>query len=281
MKRLATFFFFGLSVFAETTKPIDPRPADPITAVMGVKKPVVVRVARNQATLLILPPGQRIMNVFGADKGDGGLWSVDPGKVPQRYVAVKPRDTGIHTTIHVVSNTAEEISFDLEEVTGKDTQFDSEVNIESNHPVDNSAATATPEVKWVPADEVASCSAQAASATKAAEEATKSAQSKIDAAIVDFKSKYPGTLQFDYRWDDLSKAQRLGLRAIWHDDKFTYIRGDRVLALYEINEDGKPSLIQYKYDGGVYYVSKLVDEGYLAIGTKKENTVHFSRERSR
>ena len=61
-----------------------------------------------------------------------------------------------------------------------------------------------------------------------------------------------------------AKAERLGIEEIWSDDKFTYVQGGKVLALYEINEDGKPSLIQYKYADGVYTVPKLLYDGYLA-----------------
>ena len=85
---------------------------------MGAQKPVRVRVARNQATLIRLPEGQRVMNVYGGDKGEGGLWATDAGKIPTRYLAVKPKEAGIHTTLHVISNTGEEISFSLEEVDG-------------------------------------------------------------------------------------------------------------------------------------------------------------------
>jgi type IV secretion system protein VirB9 len=97
-------------------------------------------------------------------------------------------------------------------------------------------------------------------------------------AITDYQASYPRKLFFGYTWD-AAKAERLGLQAIWSDDKFTYIRGDRVLALYEVNEDGKPSLIQYSYDKGLYTVPKLLYDGYLAIGTQKKNVVTFHRDR--
>ncbi len=37
-------------------------------------------------------------------------------------------------------------------------------------------------------------------------------------------SEYPGTLHFDYTWDE-KKGKELGLQQIWRDDKFTYLRG--------------------------------------------------------
>jgi type IV secretion system protein VirB9 len=72
----------------------------------------------------------------------------------------------------------------------------------------------------------------------------------------------------------------MGFTMAWSDDKFTYFKANKVLALYEVNEDGKPSLIQYRYADGVYIVPKLLYDGYFAIGTKKENKLTFHRERS-
>ena len=70
------------------------------------------------------------------------------------------------------------------------------------------------------------------------------------------------------------------MRAAWTDDKFTYFRGKKVLSLYEINEDVKPSLIQYTYDDGIK-PSKLLYDGYFAIGTKKDNKLTFHRDRDK
>jgi type IV secretory pathway VirB9-like protein len=192
--------------------------------------------------------------VYGGDKGEGGVWSVDAGKVPTRFVAVKPKETGIHTTLHVVSNTGQEISLFLEEVTGEDTQFDAEVDAEE--PGGSSAAILSL-VKWVPAEEVLSCKTHADSLTSEIADAAKKAQEKADAAIAEYQANYPRKLFFGYAWDQ-SKAEKMGLEIAWSDDKFTYFKGSRVVALYEINEDGKPSLIQYSSANGIYTVPKIL-----------------------
>ena len=225
------------------------------------------------------------MNVYGGDKGEGGVWSVDAGKVPTRFLAVKPKEKGIHTTLHVISNTGQEISLFLEEVSGMDAQFDAEVDANPD------SSTGQTDVKWVPADEAMSCKTHAASlavdlaqtsknAQNEIAEAAKKAQAQADAKLIEYQAQYPHKLFFGYDWD-AAKAKKLGLEAAWSDDKFTYFRGSRVLALYEINEDGKPSLIQYSYSNGVYTVPKLLYDGYFAIGTKKENKLTFHRERSK
>ena len=145
----------GCGWAAVKAKPVDPTPGEPRTVEMGQRMPMHIRVARGQATLIRLPEGQRVMNTYGGDKGEGGIWSVDAGKAPTRFLAVKPKEVGIHTTLHVISNTGEEISFFLQEVTGSDIQFDAEVDAESPNKAGSEAAG----VKWVPAEEALSCKA--------------------------------------------------------------------------------------------------------------------------
>jgi type IV secretion system protein VirB9 len=60
------------------------------------------------------------------------------------------------------------------------------------------------------------------------------------------------------------------ISAIYHDDAFTYIKcaASEKPAIYEI-KDGKPNLINFELQNGVYIVPKIVDTGYLAIGKKK------------
>ena len=125
-----------------------------------------------------------------------------------------------------------------------------------------------------------SCKAHADSLKVDVAEAAKKAKAEADAAANEYQAAYPKKLFFGYDWD-YSKAEKLGFEMAWSDDKFTYFRGKKVLALYEINEDGKPSLIQYSYADGLYTVPKLLYDGYFAIGTKKENKLTFHREKGR
>ena len=60
------------------------------------------------------------------------------------------------------------------------------------------------------------------------------------------------------------------MSAIYHDDRFTYIRSAarEKPALYEI-KDGKPNLISFQLENGVYIAPKIIDAGYLAVGKRK------------
>jgi type IV secretion system protein VirB9 len=123
---------------------------------------------------------------------------------------------------------------------------------------------------FVPAAELDKAKQEAAAAKAAQAAELKAEQSKAE----QYRSEYPNSLHFDYTWDE-RKGKELGLQQIWHDDKFTYLRGQfqETPALYEV-KDKKPSLINFDFNGGLYTVPKLVDNGYLAIGKQK---VEFHR----
>jgi type IV secretion system protein VirB9 len=257
----------------------EPTPGTPKTVSMGQHTPINLRGAFNQATLIRLPEGQRVMNVFGGDKGEGGLWAIDSGKVPTRFLAVKPKATGIHTTLHVVSNTGEEISFFIREVTGTDTEFDAEVDATEGGGGGSSSAAA-PEVRWVPADELTSCKQRSDVMKVDVAAVQKKAEEEGEAKLAAFQAEYPKKLFLGYQWDR-KKAAQLGFEAAWSDGRFTYFKGKDVVALYEIDADGKPSLIEYSYQDGIYIAKKVLYDGYFAIGKKKANRLMFHRERSK
>ena len=75
-------------------------------------------------------------------------------------------------------------------------------------------------------------------------------------------------MRFSYRFEAGKKP--FNVRAMYNDDKFTYIqaRPEETPALYEV-KDGKPNLVDFSYKNGVYVVTKILDEGYLAIGKQK------------
>jgi type IV secretion system protein VirB9 len=81
-----------------------------------------------------------------------------------------------------------------------------------------------------------------------------------------FQAEYPiKNLKFDYVFDKDKKPFMVS--AIYHDDKFTYIRSsaEEKPTLYEV-KDGSPNLINFDLKDGVYVVPKILDSGYLVIG---------------
>lgn len=247
-----------------------PHPLSPnaprTVAVSEAATPPVIRAALLQSTLIVLPAEEKVANVFAGDTVD---WVFDGGHVASRFISIKPKVESSTTDVHIVSDHGNEYTLQLREVSGdEDPHFDSKVFIT---PTDKAAKDKLVELPvFVPASELDRVKQDAATAKAAELTAQKAAAAKEET----YRSQYPGTLHFDYRWDQ-SKGKELGLQEIWRDDKFTYLRGDfpETPALYEV-KDKKPSLINFDFSNGLYTVPKELDNGYLAIGKQK---VEFHR----
>jgi type IV secretion system protein VirB9 len=259
--------FAAATAFAAPDPPHPLAPGPPRTiSVSAADAPPVVRAGLLQSTLIALPPEEKVATVFG---GDTVNWVFDGGHVASRFLSVKPKVATATTDIHIISDHGNEYTLELREISGdQDPHFDANVYIE---PGDKAAKDRLVELPvFVPASELDKVK-QDVAAAKAAEIAAEKAE---EAKAEQYRSQYPGTLHFDYTWDK-NKGKALGLKQIWRDDKFTYLRGQfqETPALYEV-KDKKPSLINFDYNDGLYTVPKDLDNGYLAIGKLK---VEFHR----
>ena len=238
---------------------LEPSAPRTITVVASAAPPVI-RTGLGQATLIELPEQEKVTTVFVGNSED---WVFDGGKVASRYVSVKPKTSAVNATtnMHIISDHGNEYTLQLREVSSDtDDHFDSNILLSAG---DKDAQQKMAELpQFVPATEVNGLKKQVAEA-----EAAKVAESK---AAVDaderYRAKYPGTLHFDYAWDQ-AKGSKLGIRQIWRDDRFTYIQGtfEETPALYEL-KDGKGSLINFDFANGLYTVPKSLQTGYLTIG---------------
>jgi type IV secretory pathway VirB9-like protein len=266
---IATGLIFSATsaVKASTPEAKHLEPSAPRTIVVSeMTTPPVVRAGLLQSTLILLPSEEKVAKVFG---GDTDSWIFDGGHIASRFISIKPKVANSTTDVHIVSDHGNEYTLQLREISGDDdTHFDSKVFLS---PGDKTAQDRLAELPiFVPASELDKVKQEAASA-KVAEEAVWKAE---EAKAEQYRSQYPGTLHFDYSWDQ-SKGKALGLQEIWRDDKFTYLRGQfqETPALYEV-KDGKPSLINFDFNAGLYTVPKELEHGYLAIGKQK---VEFHR----
>ena len=243
------------------------QPSAPRTiTVSEADAPPVIRAGILQSTLILLPDQEKVANVFAGDTVD---WVFDGGHVASRFISIKPKVAGSTTDVHIVSDHGNEYTLQLREVSGDDDpHFDSKIFISPGDKVAKDRLAELP--IFVPAAELDKVKQEAAAA-QAAQAATLKAEKSQEEA---YRSRYPGSLHFDYTWDK-SKGKELGLQAIWRDDKFTYLRGqfEETPALYEV-KDKKPSLINFDFANGLYTVPKELDNGYLAIGKQK---VEFHR----
>ena len=228
--------------------------------------PPVIRAGLLQSTLILLPAEEKIATVFGGDTVD---WVFDGGHVASRFISVKPKLANTTTDIHIVSDHGNEYTLQLKEISSDaDTHFDSKIFIVPGDKAAKDRLTDMP--VFVPAADLDKAKQEAAAAKAAQTAELKGEETKAET----YRSQYPGSLHFDFTWDQ-KKGKELGLQQIWHDDKFTYLRGQfqETPALYEL-KDGKGSLINFDYNAGLYTVPKELDHGYLAIGKKK---VEFHR----
>ena len=223
--------------------------------------PPVIRAGLLQSTLILLPAEEKIATVFGGDTVD---WVFDGGHVASRFISVKPKLANTTTDIHIVSDHGNEYTLQLQEISGDtDPHFDSKVFIV---PGDKAAKDRLLDLPvFVPAAELDKAKQEAVAARDAQTAEVKAEEGKAET----YRSQYPGSLHFDYGWDQ-KKGKALGLQQIWRDDKFTYLRGQfqETPALYEL-KDKKGSLINFDYNAGLYTVPKQLDNGYLTIGKQR------------
>ncbi|WP_348266216.1 TrbG/VirB9 family P-type conjugative transfer protein [Edaphobacter sp. DSM 109919] len=252
----------GVAQASPATPPhrLEPNAPRSVT-VSEAQTPPIIRTGLLQSTLILLPAEEKIATVFGGDTVD---WVFDGGHVASRFISVKPKLANTTTDIHIVSDHGNEYTLQLQEISeDADTHFDSKVFIV---PGDKSAKDRLTDMPvFVPAAELDKAKQEAAAAKAAQAAELKSEEAKAET----YRSQYPGSLHFDFSWDE-KKGKQLGLQQIWHDDKFTYLRGQfqETPALYEL-KDGKGSLINFDYNAGLYTVPKQLETGYLAIGKKR------------
>ena len=254
---------------ATDAHPLQPNSPRTVT-VSEAATPPVVRAGLLQSTLIVLPAEEKVANVFAGDTVD---WVFDGGHLASRFISVKPKIAGSSTDIHIVSDHGNEYTLQLKEITGEeDSHFDSKVFIASSDKAAKDKLTDLP--VFVPAADLENAKQEAASAKAAQAAELKAEETKAE----QYRSRYPGSLHFDFSWDE-KKGKALGLQQIWHDDKFTYLRGQfqETPALYE-TKDGKGSLINFDFNAGLYTVPKQLENGYLAIGKQK---VEFHRTTGR
>jgi type IV secretory pathway VirB9-like protein len=270
---IVVFVVFGFALAtnsANASTPPEPHRLQPnaprSVTVTEAETPPVIRAGLLQSTLILLPAEEKIATVFGGDTVD---WVFDGGHVASRFISVKPKLANTTTDIHIVSDHGNEYTLQLQEISGDaDAHFDSKVFIVPGDKAAKDRLTDMP--VFVPAAELDKAKQEAVAAKAAQTAVVKAEESKAE----EYRSQYPGSLHFDYSWDQ-KKGKQLGLQQIWHDDKFTYLRGQfqETPALYEL-KDKKGSLINFDYNSGLYTVPKQLDNVYLTIAKQK---VEFHR----
>jgi type IV secretion system protein VirB9 len=266
MKPLASSLFLAAALTAADKPPVPvpvlpeiataPTIDDPRTVSMGEKSVAIIHVCQLQNTIMVLSGDELARNAFVADKANWVIATTSSTEATH-FLSIKvEKPLTRETTLNLVTNRNTSYTFRL--VVGSD-HCDSKVFIQPDDSLKKQIAETKP---WAPPEVVEHLQAQIANA--AAESAK--AKAKADQSVEAFRASYPAKLRFDYKFD-LKMANKMGIREIFHDGKFTYVSADsqEAPALYELKE-GKPSLIAFSVKDGLYTTNKIVEAGYLAVG---------------
>jgi type IV secretion system protein VirB9 len=220
---------------------------------------VALRAKLQYTTLIVLPEGE---DVVEATCGDKEFWIIN---VRGGLVSVKPAKAGSQTNLNLVTTSGQIYAFLLTEVSEDPSQ---EPDLTLYLEADALSDIAPLRPKFVPAEQLEDFRAQAELARAQARRATEAAQAALEEGVTAFRTAYPVSLQFAYRFT--ADAKPFYLRAVYHDDHRTFIQsGARELpAVYEFI-DGKPNLVPFEVQDGTYVIPKVLDDGYLMIGTAR------------
>ena len=224
---------------------------------------VPVRTKVRYTTLIVLPKDEAILDFVC---GDGDLWIVNGD---QNFAYVKPAKENSQTNLNLITASGNVYSFVLNEISGvSGAEPDLKIFVEAKDLAMTEAASGPR--RFVPARELDDYKRQAEKAKEEAKQAHDASHAAIEAGI----NRFVTNVRFAYRLEVGRKP--FYVRAMYHDDNFTYIqaRPEETPTLYEI-KDGKPNLVDFDYNNGVYVVPKVLDRGYLAIGKRK---LEFRRE---
>ena len=210
---------------------------------------VGIHAKMSYTTLIQLPSTEKILEVATGDKD---FWIID---TVGNYCFLHPAKEGIHSNLNLITDKGSVYSFTLDDVESGDP--DLKVVIEPSDPSSLTAANGPD--KLVPASAVAAARAQ-----------VQLTQTHAINAVEQFRADYPvKALVFDYTFHD---KKPFDVSAIYHDDKFTYIKSSAAekFSVYEL-KDKKPDLITFQLQDGTYILPTVVDKGYLQIGKRKLN----------
>jgi type IV secretion system protein VirB9 len=215
------------------------------------------------STLIVLPEDEEILDFTTGDKE---FWVINGA---HNLCYVHPAQAGIRSNLNLITANGHVYSFLLTEISNQpNAEPDLKLFVE---PKEGSGIAANTGLRgYVSAGEAQAYKKELETLRSQTAEQIHAAQAQSADQINHFRSTYATKLQFDYPLDPKAGREPFLVSAIYHDDSFTYIKcGAREKpALYEI-KDGKPNLISFQVENGVYIAPKIIDTGYLAIGTKK------------
>jgi type IV secretory pathway VirB9-like protein len=215
------------------------------------------------STLIVLPEDEEILDFTTGDKE---FWVINGA---HNLCYVHPAQAGIRSNLNLITASGHVYSFLLTEISNlPNAEPDLKLFVEPKE--GSSIAVNTGLRGYVSASEAAAYKKELETLRSQTAEQIHAAQAQSVEQLNHFRSGYATKLQFDYPLDVRAGREPFLVSTIYHDDSFTYIKcaAREKPALYEI-KDGKPNLISFQVENGVYIAPKIIDAGYLAVGKKK------------
>ena len=232
----------------------------------GKEDIVQVRAKLRFSTLIVLPDDEEILDFT---TGDREFWIINGS---HNLCYVHPAQAGIRSNLNLITASGHVYSFLLTEISSDpEAQPDLKLFVE---PKQSQASTALR--GYVRAADAEAYKKELADMQQQTAEQIRAARSHAAEEVNQFRSAYATKLRFDYKLGPKAAREPFLVTAIYHDDSFTYIRcaAREKPVFYEV-KDGKPNLVSFQLENGVYIVPRIVDAGYLALGKRK---LDFSRQ---
>jgi len=223
------------------------------------------------STLIVLPVNEEILD---ATTGDKEFWIINGA---HNLCYLHPAQQGIHSNLNLITSTGHVYSFLLTEISNEpNAEPDLKIFVERKEESTINGAAGVPPLARASEVQAYKTAVDAARAESA--QAVQAAQERAQREISQYREQYAGKLQFDYTYNAKAARPPFSVAAIYHDEKFTYIKctAQEKPTIYEV-KDGKPNLINFELVNGVYVIPKIVDQGYLALGKKKLNFERAAR----
>ena len=228
---------------------------------------IPIRAKVRFSTLIVLPADEDILDFTTGDKE---FWIING---VHNLCYLHPAQPGIQSNLNLVTASGHVYSFLLTEVS-KEQATDPDLKVFVTRDIDKAGMEHTTAPALLRATELAAYKAEIAELRSQIVTAEKQAEDHAQQEINQYRESYPAKLSFDYELSKKATRTPFLVSAVYHDDHFTYIKSAarEKPALYEV-KDGKPNLVNFDLEAGVYIVPKIVDSGYLVVG-KKRVTFH-------
>jgi type IV secretion system protein VirB9 len=238
--------------------------ADGARVVKYSKEDIVpVRAKLRFSTLIVLPENEEILDFTTGDKE---FWIINGA---HNLCYIHPAQTGIRSNLNLITAAGHVYSFLLTEISNDpNAEPDLKLFIE---PKESSGVSGYSSLQgYVRAGEAEAYKKELETLRLDTDKQIREAQAQVAEQINKFRANYQPKLHFDYSLSAKAAQDPFLVSAIYHDDSFTYIQcaAHEKPTLYEM-KDGKPNLINFELQNGVYIVPKVLDNGYLTVGKKK------------